>query len=198
MKEKDKLRFVLVFTIGYLILFTVLAVLRGNYEFLYYTLVITQLMVLIAALHKRMHLTTHIIIGLSVLGFLHVAGGNVHIAGVRLYDMHLIGEFFKFDNLVHALGILIATFVGYNLLAPHLDRRIKYNGLLLGFILVSIAMGIGVFNELLEFGAVVFLNAAEAAGDYFNNALDLFFNLIGAIVAVFFIHTYHAKQLKRK
>src|SRR3989344_3790660 len=184
MDEKKKLNFVLVFTIGYLILFTVLAVFHGNFEFLYYTIVMSQMMVLIAVFHKRIHMTTHIIVGLSILGFLHVVGGNVHIAGTRLYDIYLIGSFFKFDNLVHSFGIFVATFIGYNFLVPDMDRRIKYHRAMVAIILVAIAMGIGSFNEVLEYFAVIFLNAAEAVGDYYNNALDLFYNLFGSIAAL--------------
>ena len=59
------------------------------------------------------------------------------------------------------------------------------------------AMGVGAFNEILELIAVVFLGAAEQVGDYFNNALDLFFNLIGSTIACFFIIHYHKKHIKK-
>ena len=197
MNKKEKLKLTLIFTIAYLVFFTIFSVIKGNYEFLYYTIIMTQLLVIIAVYYKKIHLTPHIIIGLAILGFLHVAGGNISINGTRLYDVYLIGNLFRYDNLVHSFGIFVSTFVGYNILKPHLDKRIKYNKLVLSLILILIAMGIGVFNEILEFGAVVFLGAAKAVGDYFNNAIDLFYNLIGATIATFFIHPYHKKQIKK-
>jgi len=198
MDEKKKLNFVLVFTIGYLILFTVLAVFHGNYEFLYYALVMSGLLVLIAIFHLRFYMTGHIITGLSILGFLHVAGGNIHIAGTRLYDIYLIGSFFKYDNLVHSFGIFVATFIGYNFLIPHLDQKIKYHRAMLAVILVAVAMGFGSFNEILEFFAVLYLDAGEAVGGYFNNAWDLFYNLMGSIAALVFIHFHRERERSRR
>ena len=59
-------------------------------------------------------------------------------------------------------------------------------------------MGTGALNEVLEFGAVILFGAAKQVGDYLNNALDLVFNLTGSIIACFFIHPYHKKQIKKK
>jgi hypothetical protein len=50
----------------------------------------------------------------------------------------------------------------------------------------------------LEFTAVVFLGAQESVGNYLNNALDLVFNLLGSIIAVFFIFPYHRKRQSKK
>ena len=86
----------------------------------------------------------------------------------------------------------------YNLLNPHLDKKIKHNKILLSLIIILIASGIGAFNEIIEFFAVVFFNAAKGVGGYFNNALDLVFNLIGAIIASFIITKYHSVRIKRK
>lgn len=54
-----------------------------------------------------------------------------------------------------------------------------------------IASGFGAFNEVLELGAVAYLNAAKQVGDYFNNAFDLLFNMLGSIIACFFLMRYH-------
>lgn len=196
MDEKLKLRIVLIFTIVYLIFFTVLALVRKNYEFLYYTFILVVLIIIVTLYHKKMHLTPHIIIGLAALGLLHVAGGNLYFNGTRLYEIYLIKSIFRYDHLVHSLGVFIATFVGYNVLKPYLNNKINHNTFLLALILILISMGVGAFNEVLEFGAVVFLGAAKQVGDYFNNAMDLFFNLIGAIIASMVILYYHKKQVK--
>ena len=52
-------------------------------------------------------------------------------------------------------------------------------------------------NEILEFGAVLFLGAAKAVGDYYNNAWDLVFDMLGSIIACIFIYPYHKKQLEK-
>ena len=183
------------FTIAYLAIFTILAIINKNYEFLYYTIILSALIFIIVLYHKKIHLSKTILFGLTVLGAMHIFGGNIHILGTRLYDIWLIPpNILKYDSIVHAFGIFVATFVTYSFIHPHLDKKINHNALLLSLILISVAIGIGAFNEILEFGAVVFLGAAKQVGDYFNNALDLVFNLVGSIIACFFIIKYHRRR----
>ena len=196
-KEKES-KLILIFTISYLVIFTILAFARKNYEFLYYTVIMSSLIILIVLYHKKLHLSPIILGGLSILGFMHVAGGNFYLYGVRLYDLYIFGSIIRYDNLVHVVGVFIATFVGYSVLKPYLVHRIEHHPIVLSLILVLIALGIGAANEILEFVAVVFLGAQEAVGNYFNNALDLVFNMFGSIVAVLFIYTYHKKQIQKK
>lgn len=194
MKEGTELRLMFWFTLGYVILFTILAIIKKNYEFLYYTAVMSVLIFIIVLYYKKIHLTKTILLGLTILGVMHVCGGNIHISGIRLYDFWLIPNIFKYDNLVHAFGIFIATFVAYNFLQPHLDTKIKHNPLILGLILVLIAMGIGAIVELVELGAVLLFGVSKMVGDYMNNAFDLLFNLIGSIIACFFIMEHHRRK----
>ena len=187
MKEKIELRLMFWFTIINLTIFTILSVIKQNYEFLYYTFILSVLILIIVLYHKKIHLTKHILLGLTILG-------AMHLFGTRLYDIWFIPNILKYDNIVHAFGVFVATFVVYNFLRPHLDRKIKHNSFLLSMILILIAMGIGAFNEILELGAVVFLGASKQVGDYMNNALDLVFNLAGSIIASIVIVRYHKKK----
>ena len=195
MKEEFKLKIISIFTALYLVIFAITTFLDKNYEFLYYIIIMGIFIAIVVCYHKKFHLTLHIIVGLSILGFMHIAGGVFYPFGTRLYDVYLIKNIFRYDNLMHSFGIFIATFVGYNMLRPHLNKKLKNNIFLLSLILILIALGIGAVNEVLEFGAVVFLGAAKDVGDYFNNALDLFFNLIGSIIASLFIVHYHKKGI---
>ena len=195
MQEKTELKLMLWFTICYLTIFTILAIIKKNYEFLYYTFILSALIFIIVLYHKKIHLTKHILLGLTIIGAIHIFGGNIYIAGTRLYDIWLISpNILKYDNIVHAFGSFVATFVVYSFIHPHLDKKINHNAVLLSLILILIAMGVGAFNEIIELSAVVFLGAAEQVGDYINNALDLVFNLCGAIIASFFIIRYHRRK----
>jgi len=194
MNEKKESKLILIFTVTYLILFTLLAIARKNYEFLFYTIILSSLIILIVLYCKKLHLTYIILGGLSVVGFMHLAGGTIDIFGIRLYDFWIIPGILKYDNIIHALSIFVATFVAYSIISPHLDLKTKHHPVLFSLLLIFIALGIGAINEVLEFGAVVFLGAQEAVGDYFNNALDLVFNLLGAVIACFFIFPYHRKR----
>jgi len=190
-------RLILIFTGAYIIFFTLAAFARKNYEFLYYAIIMSSLIVLIVLYYKKLHLTSTILVSLSVLGLMNLAGGNVYIYGTRLYDFWIIQGILKYDNIVHVLSIFVATFIAYSIVNPHLNLKIKYQPALFSLLLILIGLGIGTVNEIVEFGAVVFLGAQEAVGDYFNNALDLVFNLLGSIIAVFFIYKYHKKQIKK-
>ena len=54
-------------------------------------------------------------------------------------------------------------------------------------------MGIGALNEIIEFAAVVIFGQTGVGG-YWNTALDLVFNLLGAIAATIFIHFYYRRK----
>ncbi len=196
MKDKTELKIMLYFTISYLAFFTIFSLLKGNYEFLYYSIIMGILIGITVLYHKKLHLSKHVLIGLTILGALHIFGGNIHLFGTRLYDLYLIPGIFRYDNLVHGFGIYVATFVIYSLVHPHLHKRKNPNGWLLAIVLILMAMGTGAMNEILELGAVLFLGAAKQVGDYFNNAFDLVFNLIGASLASFVIIKHHKKGKK--
>lgn len=195
MQRKTELKLMFYFTIIYLFIFTMLAMKNKNYEFLYYTVIMSALILLIVIYHKRFHLSTGVMAGLTLLGAMHIFGGNIYPWGTRLYDIWLIPGVFRYDNLVHFIGIFVATLVAYSLVHPHLDKRLGANKLLLSLILVMIALGMGSFNELFELGAVVFLGAAEQVGDYMNNAVDILFNFFGSIAAcIYIVYHYEGKQ----
>ncbi len=187
MEESKKLKLMLSFTIGYFIVFTILSILKRNYEFLYYTIIISALIFFIMLYNKKIHLTTQILFGLTIVWTMHIFGGNIYVSDTRLYDLWIIPQILKYDNIVHAFGSFIATFIVYELIGPAMNKDISKNSFFLFFILVSATMGIGAFNEIIELGAVLFFNAAKQVGDYFNNAFDLVFNLCGSLVASIFI-----------
>jgi hypothetical protein len=191
MQEKTKLRIILYFTLAYLSFFTILAVFKGNYEFLYYAFVMAILITIAVLYYRKIHLHKSILIGATVLGVMHMLGGNVYIFGTRLYDLYLIPNIFRYDNLVHAFGVFLVTFIIYSLVYPHLDKTMKHNLCLLAFIIISTSTGIGAYNEIIELIAVLFLNASQAVGDYYNNSFDLVFNLFGSVIACFFLLKYH-------
>ena len=198
MDKKRESKLILIFTIIYLIFFTLIAFIRKNYEFLYYAVILSLLILTIVLYYKKLHLSPIILGGLSILGFMHLAGGVVYISGTKLYDLWIIQGILKYDNIVHSLGGFIATFVAYNIVNPHLDLKTKHHPILFSLLIILIALGIATINEILEFLAVIFLGVQEAVGDYFNNALDLVFNMLGSIIAVFFIYSYHYKRQNHK
>ncbi len=103
------------------------------------------------------------------------------------------GDFFilKFDQFVHAFGFGVTTLVGWHLLKPYLNPKTNYK--IIYVLLVAIAMGAGALNEIIEFVSVLLI-PNNGVGGYFNTALDLVFNMIGSIIALFIVHFYYRRK----
>ena len=184
---------IFIFTVGYVVAFAGNAFLQANFEFLYYILLMVGLIYLAVIVNRHLHLAFFIIINLSILGFLHLLGGNLYLGGIRLYDYYFIHGVIRYDNLIHAYGTFIATLTLYSLLVNFIDERARRSYFLFYLMLVLMAIGIGTIVELIELFAVVFLGATQQVGDYFNNALDLLFNTLGSALACTVLYLYRSR-----
>ncbi|RME78430.1 DUF2238 domain-containing protein [Candidatus Woesearchaeota archaeon] len=171
-----------------LIVFASTFILQKNYEFIIYIFVVLSFLWLICHSTKYLDYSELSIWGLVLWAILHMAGGGVHVKGDVLYNLILIplvGEPFwilKFDQVVHLIGFFVATLVMYDVLKPHVK---KMQGFALGFTLFAAGLGLGALNEIVEFFATVILPSTNVGG-YYNTALDLVFNGIGALAAVLY------------
>ncbi|MBU2524362.1 DUF2238 domain-containing protein [Patescibacteria group bacterium] len=195
MRKLSNVSEILIFTVGYLIFFGGLAVYEKNFEFLFYAAVMIFLIWLALDVYHRIKLQKWIIICISLLGLLHMAGGNLTLNEVRLYDFEIIPGLIRYDNVVHFFGTFILTFIAYSLIHPIIDDNLKRKKrLLFMWMLVLMALGVGAVNEIIELVAVEFLDASAGVGDYTNNAVDLVFNLFGSVLACFIIYHYYRKE----
>jgi len=180
------------FNLIYVVSFAAYYVSIRNFEFLWYVAVLVFFLALILFTIRRSQFDLIILWGLSLWGFLHMAGGGVVVGGEVLYALHILpiagsGDLFilKYDQLVHFYGFGVATLVVYHLLRPYLNE--KTNWKVVYPVLVVAGTGLGVLNEIVEFIAVL-LVPDTGVGGYANTVLDLVFNTLGAIAATFFIH----------
>jgi len=177
-------------SIAILLIFTIIFVAKGNYEFLTYTLTIGILIWVIAKTDKIFHYPQIAKIGFAVWLLLHFLGGSIKIGATRLYDFMLIpilGEplnIFRYDQFMHAFCYFVFIFFVYAIVNGSLKE--KANKWIIAFIIILIAEGIGAVNEIIELSTVVFFNS-QGVGNYFNNALDLVFNFIGACIGAWII-----------
>lgn len=174
----------LVFNAAYLLLFSTIAVRSRNSEFLVYVAVVLFFLVLLLKKYRKLGLSTGVLWGLSVWGLLHMAGGNLTVAGDVLYNYDIFGVL-RYDKPVHAYGFGLTTVVAWQLIRPYLKPG--FNKITVAVLLVMIASGAGALNEVIEFFAVVTVPETNVGG-YTNTALDLVFNFFGAIVAVVWLH----------
>lgn len=187
---KKKNHLILVFTLAYLTAFTINAIVNANFEFLYYTFLISFFIYIVIILHQNLHLAFFILLNMSILGFLHLLGGNFYFGELRLYDHYFLPGIFRYDNFIHFYASFIGTLALYSLLINFIARPIVERFYVLALLLMLLAMGVGSMVEMAEFGAVVIFNATEQVGGYYNNSLDLIFNTLGAGLATVVVYFY--------
>lgn len=176
--------------------FTVFFLLKGNYEFLFYAVTLGIAVYMIHRTDRVFHYSLTAQAGFNLWLLLHFSGGTFYIGGTKLYDLILVpvlGEPFnilKYDQVIHAYCYLVITLFMVSVVMHIADKNA--NRFLIGLITVLAGSSIGAVNEMIEFSTVVFLDAGDAVGGYYNNALDLVCNFIGATIAA--IITVRGKQ----
>lgn len=182
---------VLGFTATYLLAALVLALARGNLEFLFYIGVMLLLMAVVWVVHRSVGLSAGALWCLSVWGFLHMAGGLLTVpagwpveSSRVLYSLWLIPERIKFDHLVHAFGFGTTTWVCWQGLRAAFQRRGATVVPAFGVLVLAMAagLGFGALNEVVEFVAVLLVPETNVGG-YQNTGWDLVANTVGATVA---------------
>ncbi|MDP4039844.1 MAG: DUF2238 domain-containing protein [Candidatus Pacearchaeota archaeon] len=187
MKFKRGHWFVLLFSLIYILAFTIYYVAIKDYEFLWYVFVLVFFFLLIAFTLEKSKFSYFILWALSIWGLLHMAGGGIQVGDSVLYALKIFpiydggGEFFvlKFDQLVHFYGFGVVTLVMMQLLSGHLKTNFKKKTIY--FIAIASSMGLGALNEVVEFIAVLSF-PETGVGGYYNTAWDLVFNMFGAII----------------
>lgn len=167
-----------------------------NYEFIGYWIVLVILFLLVIKLESKFKFPPWSLIFFAIWSVLHMAGGLLHVGTVRLYDfilINILGDPFlilKYDQVIHAYCYFAISILTYFTLKKYFTKK---NSALIVFSVLS-ALGIGLLNEVIEFGMVIFADAADAVGGYYNTALDLVFNLIGSIIGPFFARRFLDKK----
>ena len=194
---KPKLLPLALFTLAYMIAAVVGAVASGNREFIFYIVVMLALISVVMLVHRRMALTTGQLWTLSVWGLLHMAGGLVPVPDslevngpIRvLYSLWLIPDRLKYDQLVHAYGFGVTTWICWHairtsLKSPDGTRPAPTLGMLT--LAAAAGMGFGALNEVIEFMAVLTIPNTNVGG-YENTGWDLVANLAGCMTTAVII-----------
>lgn len=196
--EKEEEYYIKIFTnlmIIFLIILFILGIILGNYEFVYYNIVIIPIFIISYFIHKKINLHLPLFILVCLLIVLHFLGGLIVINGVRLYDINFI---LQYDNIIHFIEIFIVVFISYGVIYKYIRPYSKDYNAYIFIILVLMGLGVGALIEIVELFGVVFLNAGPRVGDYMNNALDLAWDFVGSIIASFLIRYFHkSKYFKR-
>lgn len=191
----------LVFTALYTAVFAAYFIVNWNVEFLGYIGVIILVFALLYGTLYETRIPAFVLWGISVCGLLHMLGGSVPIDGGILYTWRIVplfdggGEFyiFKYDQFVHVYLYAVVALLFLHLLRNYLGQ--KHPSLLIGFIALMAAQGVGAVNEMIEF-IVVLLVPDNGVGGYYNTLLDIVFNFIGAALAISGFYLFHGNAEK--
>ncbi|MEM9381948.1 MAG: DUF2238 domain-containing protein [Planctomycetota bacterium] len=177
---------VLAFSALYVAAATPIALASSNQEFVFYIAVMLVLGGLAWAVHRRVGLTLATLWGLSLWGLAHMAGGLWRVSeetGV-LYNLWLIPNRLKYDQVVHAYGFALSTWVCWQAVRGALRDPRPTPGLV---ILCALGgMGLGAVNEIVEFVATLTVPETNVGG-YLNTGWDLVANATGATIAAVLI-----------
>lgn len=182
---------VLVFTVLYTVGFSAWFLIEGNYEFIVYVLTMVILVVLVGSSIRKAEYPISMLAALAIWGLAHMSGGGVPVGDSVLYSYVLIpisgtGEMtiLKYDQVVHCFGFAVTAWVLWHLMAHHYPV-LRHSWTI--YIYPALAsVGLGAVNEIIEFSAVLMV-ADTNVGGYYNTALDLVFNSIGAVTAMLLV-----------
>jgi hypothetical protein len=183
---------VLGFTLSYMGFSLLAAFTAKNEEFLFYFVVMVLLIVATIVLHFRIGLHLGALWGLSAWGAAHMAGGLMPIPNSWpingethvLYNWWLIPGLLKYDQVVHAYGFGLVTWICWQGLAAAFTGRGARINPTVGLLVLCVAAGngFGAANEVVEFIATITLPGTNVGG-YTNTGWDLVANLVGTIIA---------------
>ncbi len=180
------------FTLAYLTAAVVGVIVSGNREFVFYLVVMAVLISIVLYVHARIRLSNGLLWALTIWGALHMAGGLVPLPQgwpydgphAVLYSGWLIPDLLKYDQIVHAYGFGVTTWVCWHGLSAAVNAvgaklRPTFGVLTL---CAAAGMGFGAANEIVEFIAVLTIPNTNVGG-YENTGWDLVANFAGSVIA---------------
>lgn len=149
-----------------------------------YLVTVLLLVVIVAIVHARVGFSRAVLWLLWAWLFAHLAGGLVPWEDGVLYNAG-IGDVWRYDKVVHAIGFGTATVACWQALRATTPTVRMGTGV--AVLVALMGMGIGAVNEVVEFFASQLF--ASNVGGYLNTGWDLVANLVGcsAAAAIMFV-----------
>ncbi|MCW2740459.1 MAG: hypothetical protein JWR45_881 [Blastococcus sp.] len=157
-----------------------LGIATGQANWPVYALVVLGGAAVVARIHLRVRLSAPTIWGLTAFALGHLAGGMVPVGGGVLYQLWLVDDVLRYDNLQHAVGFgfvgrAIWETLSHRLAPPERDRP----GIAMWIVALGAAAA-GAVNEIVEYVLTLVLPEHQVGG-YDNTARDLIANLLGGL-----------------
>lgn len=155
------------------------------------------------ATHKKFPLTTLLYCCIFLHGLVLILGGAYTYA--RVPAGFVVQDWFELSrNPYDKLGHFVQGFVPALVAREILIRHNIINGTkMLAFIILCIVLAISAAYELIEWAAALMLGQGAdeflgTQGDPWDTQSDMFFALIGALIALLCFSRWHSAQLKYK
>lgn len=182
------MRAVVIFTVVYMVGFWLYGTAVGSPLASLYTWITAGLFVLFAVLNRWAKWPLHALWAMSIVGLGNVLGGVLLVGDVPLYTADLIGNL-RYDKVFHAAAATAFTLVAWEALKRWAGTGYHWGGMLLMTWLV--VMGGGAVVEIAEL--IGSATSDVSVGDYYNNALDLVANGLGAAVGLLVVWWYERR-----
>jgi putative membrane protein len=144
-----------------------------------------------AVANHRVRFSTPLLWALAAWGLVHMAGGVIPVGNGTLYNVRLGIPYVHYDRVVHMFGFGFATIACWQALHRHLPARVEVTGGL-ALIVGLMGMGVGAFNEVVEFTAGNLFTTN--VGGYRNTGFDLVSNTIGCTLAALWVRRRGLRQ----
>lgn len=173
------MRWVLVFTAGYMVALFLYGQSVESPLTNIYTAVNLLLLVVFAVIHRWARFPTSVLWGISLVGLGNMLGGVLLIDGQSLYMAEFVGPI-RYDKFFHAAAATVGVFIAWSAMDRWAGEGYHVGGLV--FLTFLVTMGGGAVVEIAELiGSTL---SDVSVGDYANNALDLVANGVGALLGV--------------
>jgi putative membrane protein len=192
-------RWLISFTVFYLMVAAGFYSARGNFEFMAYLGVTLFIGLLILATATKSGLDRLVLWMLTLWGFLHMLGGLLPVGDVVLYGWKIYpfidrgGDFYilKMDQVIHFYGFMTAAVAMHQMIGKRSVAAV-HPGMLIFFATMG-SLGLSAVNEIIEF--IAFVNLEETGvGDIYNMGFDLIFNAAGALVGAVWQQWRYARR----
>jgi len=148
-----------------------------------YVVIVAVAFLGLAVADSRFRFSRVVLVGLTLWGVGHLAGGIVELdGGERILYNAVFARWFHADNIVHFVGFGTAGLACWEALRAGWLGEIEVGPVATVAFVALLGCGVGAVNEVVEF-AFTLVVADTQVGGYQNTGRDLIANLLGGLTA---------------
>ncbi len=181
----------------YLVGLGVYGAVNGSRLTIPYVVIVAIAFVGLAVADRRFRFSPIVLVGLTLWGLGHLAGGIVELdGGDRIFYNVVLGRWFHMDNMVHFVGFGTAGLACWEALRARWLAGVEVGPVATVAYVALLGCGVGAVNEVVEF-AFTLAVADTQVGGYQNTGRDLVANLLGGLTAGLYQVRRHHQEAQR-